>query len=261
VNARIAGRSQRRGFTLIELLVVIAIIAILAAILFPVFAQARAKARAITCISNVKQLGTGAAMYTQDYDEKTLPMYLHYADAGEWADPKGCWFYNIQPYIKNWAVMVCPDGESEWGLGWPDTEGGVKGRAIGINDEMAGWTTAVPLARYKAPANLVQFADSADIFDGNDPWDGQKTAYDKYKQRPDDPTLYKKVVEAFHFRGPRYMQIGYDNGWEADVPIARHNGTCNLAFYDGHAKAVKLSQYWITDPAKWGGPDDYWQQD
>src|SRR5262245_33152461 len=66
--ADIAG-SRRRGFTLIELLVVIAIIAILAAILFPVFAQARAKARQATCVSNLKQLGHGLLMYTQDYDE------------------------------------------------------------------------------------------------------------------------------------------------------------------------------------------------
>src|SRR5207237_2473920 len=94
-----------RAFTLIELLVVIAIIAILAAILFPVFAQAREKARAISCVSNQNQLGKGAMMYSQDYDERVIPMYLHYADNGPFADPKGNWFYNIQPYINNWAVM------------------------------------------------------------------------------------------------------------------------------------------------------------
>jgi prepilin-type N-terminal cleavage/methylation domain-containing protein len=68
---------QRRGFTLIELLVVIAIIAILAAILFPVFAQAREKARSAACLSNLKQVGMATRMYSQDYDEVLVPNYLY----------------------------------------------------------------------------------------------------------------------------------------------------------------------------------------
>lgn len=93
---------RRRGFTLIELLVVIAIIAILAAILFPVFAQAREKARATACLSNTKNLGTAMIMYTQDYDE-TMVLGMTYAD---W----GCWSDRIEPYRKNWDMMYCPSG-------------------------------------------------------------------------------------------------------------------------------------------------------
>ncbi|MCW3099504.1 MAG: prepilin-type N-terminal cleavage/methylation domain [Chthonomonadaceae bacterium] len=106
--------SQKRGFTLIELLVVIAIIAILAAILFPVFAQAREKARMASCLSNLKQMGTATAMYTQDFDEtmpgwsftNTVPTMFTMAEnkAYGW----GMAFFMFQPYIKNYQVYSCP---------------------------------------------------------------------------------------------------------------------------------------------------------
>ena len=97
---------RRRAFTLIELLVVIAIIAILAAILFPVFAQARAKARQATCISNLKQLGTAGMMYAQDYDE-TLPIgYDQYIVGNN--NMAGWWIGKIQPYVKNLGIFDCP---------------------------------------------------------------------------------------------------------------------------------------------------------
>ena len=92
----------KRGFTLIELLVVIAIIAILAAILFPVFAQAREKARAISCLSNMKQLGLGELMYNQDNDEKYTPGQNPYGEANGWAG-------QLYPLIKSVAVFHCPD--------------------------------------------------------------------------------------------------------------------------------------------------------
>src|SRR2546428_238100 len=102
-----------RGFTLIELLVVIAIIAILAAILFPVFAQAREQARKTTCTSNMRQVGMALNMYVQDYDE-TLP--TQHPNNWPVAGPKGSWLTNplpswitlLWPYIKNWQMLRCP---------------------------------------------------------------------------------------------------------------------------------------------------------
>jgi len=103
---------KRRGFTLIELLVVIAIIAILAAILFPVFAQARESARRSACTSNMKQVTTAILMYTQDYDE-VLPFQGNPAnvtqDIGNYATSAfAVWINAAQPYVKNMGVWYCP---------------------------------------------------------------------------------------------------------------------------------------------------------
>jgi prepilin-type N-terminal cleavage/methylation domain-containing protein/prepilin-type processing-associated H-X9-DG protein len=123
-----AARRGKTGFTLIELLVVIAIIAILAAILFPVFAQARAKARQTSSLSNEKQIVLGILMYVQDYDE-TLPPYMYAPpgiDVTAYSNPdvSYTWPELVFPYIKSWDLFRCPaDGQanlqqylSNWGF-------------------------------------------------------------------------------------------------------------------------------------------------
>ena len=93
---------RRRAFTLIELLVVIAIIAVLAAILFPVFAQARDKARQTSCLSNTRQIGSAVMMYSQDHDEGLPPWWT--------STPGGYWYWHVhlKPYVKNLQVFICP---------------------------------------------------------------------------------------------------------------------------------------------------------
>ncbi len=119
-------RSHQSAFTLIELLVVIAIIAILAAILFPVFAQAREAARKTACLSNTKQLGLGIMQYTQDYDEMypcnswdTPPIGTRDTDSGDPNFPSEYdWMWKVMPYMKNRQILVCPSdpkaGKNDW---------------------------------------------------------------------------------------------------------------------------------------------------
>ena len=114
------GRHARSGFTLIELLVVIAIIAILAAILFPVFAQARKRARLTVCISNNKQMGTAMLMYAQDYDE-TMALWISPPSGTPGGDAvlrNNYGFLSLQPYIKNTALYDDPEC-----LQWDETGG------------------------------------------------------------------------------------------------------------------------------------------
>ena len=120
---------ERRGFTLIELLVVIAIIAILAAILFPVFSKAREKARQASCLSNVKQMSLGAMMYAEDYDGVNVPPWAYIA-GGTNVDPSFLgpyaalyptlvlWEQLVYPYTKSFAVCICPSSSYKEPLGW-----------------------------------------------------------------------------------------------------------------------------------------------
>lgn len=169
---------RQSAFTLIELLVVIAIIAILAAILFPVFAQARESARRTTCLSNVKQMGVAFAMYTQDFDE-TTPAVIH--DNNLAYDPD--FWVILQPYIKNTDMFYCPD-RTEWTMPMGDDCSGQEAinprqRCIGYGHNWGILSNVplgvvkprvkfpggyiypgVPLASIDAPADLFVYGDT-----------------------------------------------------------------------------------------------------
>ncbi|NLO04884.1 MAG: prepilin-type N-terminal cleavage/methylation domain-containing protein [candidate division WS1 bacterium] len=153
---------MRRGFTLIELLVVIAIIAILAAILFPVFARAREKARQSSCLSNLKQWGVGALMYAQDYDEICHRGYQYYGSGTTYL----AWFpYYLMPYVMNYQLAECPSGSwtVTYGTDLPDYQQynlSYNTNAYKIGDDQVGMQHAA-LASVEDPAGTFWITDGA----------------------------------------------------------------------------------------------------
>jgi prepilin-type N-terminal cleavage/methylation domain-containing protein/prepilin-type processing-associated H-X9-DG protein len=221
-------RVVTRGFTLIELLVVIAIIAILAAILFPVFAQAREQARRTSCLSNMRQLGTGVAMYTQDYDE-TMPTAYNGGTTCSHAE-----YVEIYPYLKNIQILACPDGgtsggnwpgcavaagevpaapagfKTHYGFNWGPliyAGGGLHGAETAAPSGNGNYMPGMALAAIAAPADCVVYGDS----------------YDTYR-----PTI-----------GFEWMLDSYTGG--ASNASIRHGGKFNFSFADGHAKLIHMA--------------------
>lgn len=204
-----------RGFTLIELLVVIAIIAILAAILFPVFAQAREAARKTSCLSNLKQFGTAWLMYAQDYDETVciangarVGNTYYYWDSS-WDGNTGLFDISqglIQPYMKSAPLVDCPSAagilvENNYKLGY------------GLNTRVYPTSTTAPsLAAFEAPTDTIIIGDNA--------WRS---------------TVTGGLARSRQIRPPSFAASS------APTAHGRHAGFANVAFYDGHAKSIKIT--------------------
>ena len=208
---------MRKGFTLIELLVVIAIIAILAAILFPVFARAREKARQSSCLSNVKQLELAMMMYVQDYDETFPYCMLH---TGPWPSSFYWYWYDcIEPYIKNTDVWYCPSRV-------------VAGTSYGLNRDVARYRIADGSARKLAEIGRV--AECILICEAH----GEYVSWDRYAV---NGYIYRYVPGSACGKDPSETTYGFAGAPDlaADWQYGRHNGGVNVGFCDGHAKWYK----------------------
>lgn len=237
------GSLSRKGFTLIELLVVIAIIAILAAILMPVFAQAREKARTISCLSNLKNTGMAMLMYQQDYDEIILPWftqtnlprqpgssdpYLVRADLNTWAQL-------VQPYMKNTQVLYCPSFEERVLI-----ENAAHPRCDG-----AGIRSWFPARFYYSHYGLAFAAifggctsdDPRNAFPGND----VRVQPLKNMAAINRPAETAILQDNFTARIANNVSVGTAFGCECGyegLGRSRHHQGCNYVFIDGHAKQI-----------------------
>ena len=213
-------KKVKEGFTLIELLVVIAIIAILAAILFPVFAQAREKARQASCLSNTKQIGTALQLYVDDYEEM-FPLMVYNATGLSindgypstkftTADTKytgwakwQTWMDAIFPYVKNVNIFVCPSGNKNY-AGYSYNV-----QLIGGLDHYLQ-NTAIPISL----SEIVNPSQTIFVTDG--------------AQRTDKGGTYLQIIPSLFYDWPK--------------AVCRHISGSNWTFSDGHAKYYKSGQ-------------------
>ncbi len=239
-------KRRQRGFTLIELLVVIAIIAILAAILMPVFAQAREKARTASCQSNLKQIATGNQMYMQDDDEQAFQNLRYPIDS---ANNRITWMEMVNPYIKNEQVFKCPSAPrsvGEWGL---------------AGNRLAAdyiWPMWIPYDYYRwfgdvgNPGNgVIMFAGfpchSTCPFGRNVPWSPKIGPLQADK--PAESILIVEGATSTYYPSTNNTNLlfgSFANAgvcYDGDKKCFRHNEGHNVAFCDGHVKWIHTKKY------------------
>lgn len=277
-------RTLRKGFTLIELLVVIAIIAILAAILFPVFAQAREKARAISCASNEKQMGLAVLQYVQDYDEAWPIGCVWGGDGGanDTFNYQSTWVGKVQPYVKTLDIFGCPDDPEAFQFkrkygAWGNigqsyaanayTQGvGADGRDVlhgpflfdtGPVSDGVMWTEENPMTdgRISFPSDTVMISEK---YAADSDYANRLTGYMN--------NCFEGGWYASLFTGPNVVggdltqpipngqlpAAAYPNGPDGGVS-AHHQGMANFVFCDGHVKAMNPIK---TNPCPGSHPEE-----
>ncbi|MDR3708981.1 MAG: DUF1559 domain-containing protein [Capsulimonadaceae bacterium] len=245
-NRSIARQTHTLGFTLIELLVVIAIIAILAAILFPVFAQAREKARTTACLSNMKQMGLAWVQYTQDYDE--------YVPCGmsDWTIGGSGWASQLYPYVKSTKAFICPSDTFAQASCSYGINGNMVPLCCGYNGSAAEPPAPWPISKFTAPAKTIALFEVT----GSGPFDISSPSYlqpgntssavgfglgGQYQMQGTGCDCGSGTPTLAYATGLYPFLLAYSSGtYSTDfAPNARHQLGSNYLLADGHAKWLR----------------------
>ncbi len=260
-------QGTKRAFTLIELLVVIAIIAILAAILFPVFAQAREKARQASCLSNLKQLGLGLMMYAQDYDEIMPTAFSQNGAINGGGVNEIPYEHQLMPYLKNDQISGCPSDavarpprgvdqffDGNYGRRRPlvkrsygyvgqicTAEAAARGQWDDPNTGMSAWGQGKSLAAFDEPADTISLVEAwgrneggeAETFNIGTPWGSLFTGCDMWKLAGRNKPARTAADQSAQCSGD-FDHVG-------KLPAKGHSGMSNYAFADGHVKAMNYN--------------------
>jgi|GEM_PF-346699 len=245
-------RPRTSAFTLIELLVVIAIIAILAAILFPVFAQAKEAAKKTTCLSNVRQLNNAWIMYATDYDDTWVTTGKQYFDPTSIASGVSVggnpndFFYLAQPYVKNYNIFFCPDRNV---IQFSTVNGVLISNSSDPSGKLFGYGMNYGPMHNRAGYGL--FHPSTDYTPGN-MYFNKGIHY--FPGRSESEFVAPAQLTSLQDTGddPQYTNAPYDMCQLSGDPFAacraeefRHNGQFSFGFVDGHAKSIHVAMYSI----------------
>jgi prepilin-type N-terminal cleavage/methylation domain-containing protein/prepilin-type processing-associated H-X9-DG protein len=230
---------NRRAFTLIELLVVIAIIAILAAILFPVFAQAKAAAKGSACLSNTKQVGLAMMMYENDADDMVVPSNIQDTSV---PDGQFTWFELLQPYSKNKDIGICPASDKATLFTSSSSQ---KTKQAYVLNNFYWWDSRLSIFQVgnsSSSTGIENLAGGVYCMDGG-----------VWTSKAGDP--YSPDEAKFHYQATLNPWAGIFNNLSAQqrtspitvgtfqgALIARHNAGLNVAFLDGHSKFARITQ-------------------
>jgi prepilin-type N-terminal cleavage/methylation domain-containing protein/prepilin-type processing-associated H-X9-DG protein len=251
--------NKQKGFTLIELLVVIAIIAILAAILFPVFAQAREKARQTGCISNLNQIGKATLMYMQDYDEYVYPNrtrdtnpFASHPNVGPGSRVRTFFNQILNPYVKGYDVWKCASAPNPWvnvdpnpvlrrdspGDATYDSYGGQNSYGANAAYIFGSDGNGVHSTVISRPADTIMLTDA--------------TYYNVAVRNTDFPPGFDYYNTYWRNIGNAYV-FGQNPDTDLTAPVKgkqRHSGMINCQFADGHSKAIAYDKL-IVDKTLW----------